>query len=154
MQIDATPDRLHISVSGLRNLSIGAAIIAVLGLQWWFVPGGGVLSTVVFVIGAGVAGLITLAALGRASLTADRRTGQLTLTRKSPFGGGTETHPLSALVGAEVTSRRSSGSSPTYRCEVVLAQGQRWPLTRSFGAAAAAEAAAQAITAWIGLQEA
>lgn len=148
MQISSTPDRLVVSVSGLRNLWIGLAIIAVLGLQWWLLPSVGGLSTIVFVIGAGVAGLITLAALGRAGLTADRSTGQLTLTRTSPFGGGTEVHPLAALSGAEVASRKSSGSSPTYRCEVVLTTGQRWPLTRAFGSVAAARAAADAINQW------
>jgi hypothetical protein len=148
MQIASTPDRLDISVSGLRNLWIGLAILAVLGAQWWLVPGGGALSTVVFAVGAGVAGLITLAALGRASLIADRALGQVTLSRKSPFGGGSETHPLAAVTGADVTSRKSSGSSPTYRCEVVLANGERWPLTRAFGSGAAAKAAADAINAW------
>jgi hypothetical protein len=149
MQISSTPDRLEITVSGLRNLWIGLAIIAVLGLQWWFVPAIGGLSTVVFIIGAGVAGLITLAALGRATLTADRRTGEVTLVRKSPFGGGTETQPLGALVGAEVTSRKSSGSSPSYRCEILFASGQRWPLTRAFGAAAAARSATESVNSWI-----
>jgi hypothetical protein len=149
VQITSTPDRLTITVSGLRNLWIGGAILAVLAAQWWFIPSIGGLSTVVFIVGAGVAGLITLAALGRASMVADCTTGQLTLTRKTPFGGGTETHPLPALQGAEVTSRTSSGSSPTWRCELVLTTGQRWPLTRAFGSAATAKAAADAINAWV-----
>jgi hypothetical protein len=75
MQITSTPDRLSISVGELRNLWIGLAIIAVLGAQWRLVPGIGGLSTRVFLIGAGVAGLNTLAALGRASVTADRAGG-------------------------------------------------------------------------------
>lgn len=149
MQISSTPDRLEITVSGSRNLWIGLVIIAVLGLQWWLVPSIGGLSTIVLVIGVAVAGLITLAALGRARIEADRKTGQLTLSRKSSFGGGTETHPLAALSGTEVTSRKSSGSSPTYRCEVVLSTGQHWPLTRAFGAAGPAKAAADAVNAWV-----
>lgn len=150
MQITSTPDRLSIRVSGLRNLWIALAILAVFGAQWWLLPGTGGLSTVVFAVAVVVTGLITLAALGRASLVADRTVGEVTLSRKTPFGGGTETHPLAALTGAEVTARRSSGSSPTYRCEVVLRGGQRWPLTRAFGSQRAAVQAAEAINAWLG----
>jgi hypothetical protein len=149
MQITSTPDRLSISVSGLRNLWIGLAILAVFGAQGWLVPGTGGLSTVVLAVAAVMAGLITLAALGRTSLVADRVAGQVALTRKTPFGGGTETHPLAALTGAEVTARRSSRSSPRYRCEVLLADGQRWPLTRGFGSGGGAKQAAEAINQWL-----
>ncbi len=138
MKVTATPDRLEVTHSGTGALGVGLAILAVLLAQWWLVPSVGGLSTLVLVIGAGVAALITLAALGRARITADRTTGELTLARKTPFGSTTETHPLASLRGAEVTSRKSAGSSPAYRCELLLASGQRWPLSRSFGPAAPA----------------
>lgn len=83
MQISATPDRLTITATGLRNLTIGLAILGFLALQWWLMPGG--LATVVFAVGAVVAGLITLSALGRFRLEADRVTGLLSLSHKTPF---------------------------------------------------------------------
>jgi len=40
MQISTTPDRLTITATGLRNLTIGLAILGFLALQWWQMPGG------------------------------------------------------------------------------------------------------------------
>jgi hypothetical protein len=144
-----TPDRLVIAISGRRNLMIGLVIIAALLAQWWLVPGGGRLGTVVLVVGCAVTGMITLASLGGAQLDANRATGQLSLSRRGLTGSSAETLPLMALAGADLTSRRSSGSNPVYRVELILSDGRRWPLTRSFSNAAGQAAVAETINRWL-----
>jgi hypothetical protein len=57
--------------------------------------------------------------------------------------------PLMALAGADLTSRRSSGSNPVYRVELILSDGRRWPLTRSFSNAAGQAAVAETINRWL-----
>jgi hypothetical protein len=145
--VTQTPDQLVITASGTRNLLIGLVIIGVLLLQWRLFPGG--LATVVMAIGVGVAGLITLASLGSARVEADRATGQLSLSRRGLTGSSAENLPLTALAGADLTSRRSSGSSPVYRVELILTDGRRWPLTRSFSNAAGQTAVAETINRWL-----